>query len=214
MNIFIPYNKKYLKQTYNFADSHISFIEDVVLRHLLKRLLKSNLVDKIDFYSQSAEIIRGIHSQKLEFVSSTSSEHGRSEDIIRDYLNHSHLEIPFVYYNLMFPFTDIHKINNALEKVNSGFFESAAGVIYKGIVWSAESADNIDIKEQTPSQSEINTWLDIGSFCVVKPEHILKGYRRITPPICFVPLTSKELINTRTHADRDIYELIIASGMS
>ena len=45
MNIFIPYNQKYILKTYGFDGHHAAFIEDVVLRNLLKRLIKrrSNL---------------------------------------------------------------------------------------------------------------------------------------------------------------------------
>ena len=68
MNIFIPYNQKYILKTYGFDGHHAAFIEDVVLRNLLKRLIKSKLVNRIDIYSQDENVIAGFHSKKLNFI--------------------------------------------------------------------------------------------------------------------------------------------------
>jgi len=66
----------------------------------------------------------------------------------------------------------------------------------------------------TPSQDDIDTVMDVGSFCVIKPENILKGLRRTTQPILLIPLASHELINMRSQTDKDIYQLLVTSGMS
>jgi len=213
MNIFIPYNKKYILRTYDFDGHHAAFIEDVVLKNLLKRLIKSKLVDRIDVYSQDKNVIDGIHSKKLNFVESISNEFESSEEIINDYLSITMLNEPVVYYNLMFPFTEIAKFHNALESMKSGKYESATGVIDKGVVWSRESAEETDPLALTPNQDEINTALDVGSFCIVRPENILRGFRRTTPPVMLVPLASRELVNMRSSADKELYQLIISSGM-
>jgi len=74
LNIFIPYNQKYILKTYGFDGHHAAFIEDVVLRNLLKRLIKSKLVNRIDIYSQDENVIAGFHSKKLNFIESISNE--------------------------------------------------------------------------------------------------------------------------------------------
>jgi len=214
VNIFIPYNKQYVEKTYQFNNQHTKFIESFVIRHLLKRLIKNKLVTRVDFYSQSKSIIDGIQSNKLNFVQSISNENESSEEIIKDYLSIVKLVEPLVYYNLMFPFTDVSKINQALNNIKAGKYNSATGVIEKGVVWSDDAIDVIDPHGSTPSQAQITSSLDIGSFCIVKPESILAGYRRIKKPVFFVSLTSLEIINMRSSADSDIYELIVSSGMS
>ncbi len=213
MNIFIPYNQKYILTTYGFEGDHASFIEDVVLRNLLKRLIKSKLVNRIDLYSQDKNVLTGFHSKKLNFVESISDESERSEEIIKDYLTITKLNEPIVYYNLMFPFTEIAKLHGALNDVQSGKYESATGVVDKGIVWSSDSAYDIDPLASTPSQTEIDTGLDVGSFCIIKPENILRGFRRTTPPVKLIALASRELVNMRTSRDKELYQLIISSGM-
>lgn len=213
MNIFIPYNKKYVLSTYDLDGHHAVFIEDTVLRNLIKRLIKSKLVDRVDVYTQEKSTLEGIHSKKLNFVKSISNEFESSEEIIKDYLSVTKLKKPVVYYNLMFPFTEIAKLKNALESIETGKYESATGVIHKGVVWSHESLDKADQLGLTPSQSEISTGLDVGSFCIVKPENILSGFRRTTPPVMLVPLASRELVNMRSSADKELYQLIISSGM-
>ncbi len=50
----------------------------------------------------------------------------------------------------MFPFTDINKLQNAHNAVETGKYESATGVIDKGIVWSRDSAKNSNPLIQTP----------------------------------------------------------------
>ena len=213
VNIFIPYNKKYILRTYDLDGSHAAFIEDTVLRNLIKRLLKSKLVDRVDVYTQEENTLDGIHSKKLNFVKSISNEFESSEEIIKDYLSVTMIKEPVVYYNLMFPFTEIAKLKNALESMKTGKYESATGVIDKGVVWSHESMNETDPLALTPSQSEISTALDVGSFCIVRPENILSGYRRTTPPVMLVPLASRELVNMRSSADKELYQLIISSGM-
>jgi len=135
MNIFIPYNQKYILNTYGFDSQHTSFIEEVVIQNLLKRLIKDKLVNRVDFYSQDNKVINRINSKKLNFIKSHSDELETSEEIIKDYLSLEKLTEPFVYYNLMFPFTMISKIYGGLQRVKEGAFESATGVIDKGIVW-------------------------------------------------------------------------------
>ena len=213
MNIFIPYNRKYILRTYDLDSHHAAFIEDTVLRNLIKRLIKSKLVDRVDVYTQEESTLDGIHSKKLNFVKSISNEFESSEEIIKDYLSVTMLKEPVVYYNLMFPFTEIAKLKNALESMKTGKYESATGVIDKGVVGSHESMNETDPLALTPSQSEISTGLDVGSFCIVRPENILSGYRRTTPPVMLVPLASRELVNMRSSADKELYQLIISSGM-
>ena len=213
MNIFIPYNKKYILKTYDFDSYHASFIQDVVLRNLLKRLIKSKKVNRIDIYSQDEDIITGIYSKKLNFIESISDESQKSEQIMKDYLSITKIAEPVVYYNLMFPFTEIEKLYEAFLDVKLGKFESATGIIPKGIVWSEENIFEIDSSSTTPSQDEINTGLDVGSFCVIKPKNILSGLRRTTPPIKIVPLASLELVNMRNFVDKELYQLIVSSGM-
>lgn len=213
MNIFIPFNKKYILKTYDFDSHHASFIQDVVLRNLLKRLIKSNKVNRIDIYSQEEDIIVGIHSKKLNFIQSISDESQTSEQIMKDYLSITKIVEPVVYYNLMFPFTQIEKLYEAFVDVKLGKFESSIGVIPKGVVWSEDSIAEIDSSKPTPSQDEINTGLDIGSFCVIKPKNILSGLRRTTLPIKAVPLASRELVNMRSGDDKELYQLIVSSGM-
>lgn len=213
MNIFIPYNRKYILRTYDLDSHHAAFIEDTVLRNLIKRLIKSKLVDRVDVYTQEESPLDGIHSKKLNFVESISNEFEGSEEIIKDYLSITMLKEPVVYYNLMFPFTEIAKLKNSLELIKARKYESATGVIDKGVVWSHESMNETDPLALTPSQSEITTGLDVGSFCIVKPENILRGFSRATPPVMLVPLASRELVNMRSGADKDLYQLIISSGM-
>ena len=213
MNIFIPYNKEYSLRTYDLDGHHTAFIEDTVLRNLIKRLIKSKLVDRVDVYTQEESALDGIHSKKLNFVKSISNEFETSEEIIKDYLSITMIKEPVVYYNLMFPFTEIAKLKNALESVKTGRYESATGVIDKGVVWSHESANETDPLALTPRQGEISTGLDVGSFCIVMPENILRGFRRTTPPVMLVPLASRELVNMRSSADKELYQLIISSGM-
>lgn len=213
MNLFIPYNKKYILKTYDFDGHHAAFIEDTVVRNLIKRLIRSKLVDRVDFYSQENIALDGIHSKKLNFIKSISNEFESSEAIIKDYLSLTKLKGPVVYYNLMFPFIEISKLKNSIELIKAGKYESATGVIEKGVVWSHESMNETDPLALTPSQSEITTGLDVGSFCILKPENILRGFRRATPPVMLVPLASRELVNMRSVADKELYQLIISSGM-
>jgi hypothetical protein len=213
VNVFIPYNKKYILGTYHLDGHHAAFIEDTVLRNLIKRLIKSKLVNRVDVYTQDESTLDGIHSKKLNFVKSISNEFESSEEIIKDYLSVTMIKEPVVYYNLMFPFTEIAKLKNALESIETGKYESATGVIEKGVVWSHESVNETDPLGLTPRQSEISTGLDVGSFCIVRPENILSGCRRTTPPVMLVPLASRELVNMRTGADKELYQLIISSGM-
>ena len=213
MNIFIPYNQKYILKTYGFDGHHAAFIEDVVLRNLLKRLIKSKLVNRIDVYSQDEDVIAGFHSKKLNFIESISDESERSEEIMKDYLSITKLNEPIIYYNLMFPFTEIAKLLEALNYVKSGEYESATGVVDKGVVWSSNSIYDIDPLASTPSQKEIDTGLDVGSFCIIKPENILRGFRRTTPPVKLISLASRELVNMRSSRDKELYQLIISSGM-
>ena len=213
VNIFIPYNKKYILRTYDLDGNHAAFIEDTVLRNLIKRLIKNKSVDRVDVYTQEENTLDGILSKKLNFVKSISNEFESSEEIIKDYLSITMIKEPVIYYNLMFPFTEIAKLKNALESIKNGKYESATGVIDKGVVWSHESMNETDPLASTPSQSEISTGLDIGSFCIVKPENILRGFRRTTPPVMPVPLASRELVNMRSGADKELYQLIISSGM-
>ena len=213
VNIFIPYNKKYILRTYDLDGHHAAFIEDTVLRNLIKRLIKNKLVDRVDVYTQEENTLDGILSKKLNFVKSISNEFESSEEIIKDYLSVTMIKEPVIYYNLMFPFTEIAKLKNALELIKKGKYESATGVIDKGVVWSHESMNETDPLASTPSQSEISTGLDIGSFCIVKPENILRGFRRTTPPVMPVPLASRELVNMRSGVDKELYQLIISSGM-
>lgn len=213
MKIFIPYNKKYISQTYGFDVNHISFIENVVLKNLLKRLVKDKLVTCIDIYTQEKNIIDGIQSTKLHFIKSVSNELETSEEIIKDYISISNITEPFVYYNLMFPFTEIAKLNDALNYVKSGKYESATGVIIKGVVWTYESHSELNPLTSTPKQDEINTGLDVGSFCIIKPQNILDGFIRTTPPVKLISLASHELINMRTNVDKDLYQLVLSSGM-
>ena len=44
----------------------------------------------------------------------------------------------------MFPFTEIAKLDGALNDVESGEYESATGVVDKGVVWSSNSAYDSD----------------------------------------------------------------------
>jgi hypothetical protein len=212
MNIFIPYNKNYILSTYNSDSCHIAFVEEA-LRTLLNRLIKSKIVNRVDVYSQDKSITKDINSKKLNFIESISNELESSEEIIKDYLSITKMDKPFVYYNLMFPFTDVNKLQNALDAIETGRYESATGVIDKGIVWSSDSAKNSNPLTPTPSQKEIDTMLDVGSFCILKPDNILHGYRRTTPPVMLVPLSSLELVNLRGSVDKELYELIISSGM-
>lgn len=99
VNIFIPYNEKYILRTYCLDGNHAAFIEDTVLRHLIKRLIKSKLVDRVDFYSQDKSALDGIYSKKLNFVKSISNEFEGSEGIIKDYLSITMLKEPVIYYN-------------------------------------------------------------------------------------------------------------------
>ena len=137
VNIFIPYNKKYILRTYDLDGHHAAFIEDTVLRNLIKRLIKNKLVDRVDVYTQEENTLDGILSKKLNFVKSISNEFESSEEIIKDYLSVTMIKEPVIYYNLMFPFTEIAKLKNALELIKKGKYESATGVIDKGVVWSA-----------------------------------------------------------------------------
>ena len=82
-----------------------------MLRNLLKRLIKSKLVNRIDIYSQDENVIAGFHSKKLNFIESISNEFERSEEIMKDYLTITKLNEPIIYYNLMFPFTEIAKLD-------------------------------------------------------------------------------------------------------
>ena len=213
MKIFIPYNQKYILNTYDFDDQHASFLEEIVLQNLLKRLIKNKLVERIDFYTQDNKVTSKINSKKLNFIKSASNEFETSEEIIKDYLSLQKLTEPFVYYNLMFPFTMISKLYDALQTVNQGNYESATGVIDKGVVWSRASTKDKNPSVHTPSQKEIDTVLDVGSFCIIKPENILKGLRRTTQPILLVPLASHELINMRSKSDKELYQLLVTSGM-
>lgn len=213
MNIFLPYNQKYILNTYGFDTEHASFIEEIVIQNLLKRLTKNKLISRVDIYTQDNKFITRTNSKKLNFIKSPSNEFDTSEKIIQDYLSIQKLTEPFVYYNLMFPFTMISKIYNALQTVNQGIYESATGVIDKGVLWSRVSSKDTNPSGHTLSQKEIDTVLDVGSFCIIKPENILKGLRRTTQPILLVPLASHELINMRSKSDKDLYQLLITSGM-
>lgn len=213
MNIFIPYNRNYILRTYDVDSHHAAFVEYTVLRNLIKRLVKSNHVDRVDVYTQEKKSLDGIYSKKLNFIESISNELEGSEEIMKDYLSITKLEEPFVYYNLMFPFIEIAKLKNSLESIKSGGYESATGVISKGVVWSHEPVSDANPFILTPSQNEITTGLDVGSFCIVRPENILNGFNRTRPPVLPVPLGSLELINMRSSVDTDLYQLIISSGM-
>lgn len=63
VNIFIPYNKKYILRTYDLDGHHAAFIEDTVLRNLIKRLIKNKLVDRVDVYTQEENTLDGILSK-------------------------------------------------------------------------------------------------------------------------------------------------------
>ena len=214
MNIFIPYNREYVLRTYDVDNNHAAFLEGTVLRNLIERLVKSNLVDRVDVYTREKSTLDGIYSKKLNFVESISDELEASEEIMKDYLSITMLTEPIVYYNLMFPFTELKKLKSSLESIKTGEYESATGVIAKGVVWSHEPVSEAAPLTLTPSQSEITTGLDVGSFCITTPENILNGFSRTTPPVLLVPLASLELINMRSNADKELYQLIISSGMA
>lgn len=213
MRIFIPYNRQYVIDTYQCGPEHVSYVEDVVLRFLLKRLVKSNYVDHIDIYSKDIKGCEGLHSNKLRFIPSISNESDSSEKILQDYLSITRSREPLVLYNMMFPFTDIGKVYESFQAVASGDFQSATGVLSKGIVWNGNTTHAGSEFSVTPGQDDLHSSLDVGSFCVLKPDHILKGLRRTTPPVKLVPLCSHELVNMRSEHDKKLYRLIITSGL-
>ena len=198
MHILIPFNKNYLRKRYGMSTTFINKLGSVVMPNLLNRLSMDHRTKSIELFSDlEGGLLSGI-SRKISLYPSDTSKQTTAEKVIEFCFKNSKTESEIsIFYNPLFPFVSIDKIEFGYNFLQNGSSSSAIG------------AFNTMLACNKPS---IVKYTNQGIFRILKKKEFLANKKNLSIPVDIIGLSAVELISLRSGNDLDLFELIINSG--
>ena len=171
-----------------------------VLPMLIERLSMDSRIDKIEIFSDSDFRLNLGLSSKVKFMRSNTEKIVRAEDVILNYIEMTECtQETIVFYNPLFPFVSIEKIDFLFQRVMNGHANSGIG----------SYSDS-----QGLCDGSIAKIRDPGIFTVINKTEFLRQGSRLILPADTVSLSALELVSLRFVEDYELYGLIVNAGLT
>ncbi len=181
-------------------DTDIDRFTRFVIPTLAGRLSMDYRVSGVEIFSDLDFISNIGLSSKIKYIKSNTESATRAEDVIEKYIAMTaEAQETVVFYNPLFPFVSINKIDYLFKRVSGGHANSGLGTYF-----DSQGLEDISLVKEA----------DKGIFVVIDKSEFLRQGSRIMAPLDTISLSALELVSLRSEEDYELYGLISNSGLA